>query len=102
MRIVDWRTTKKDIQMSGDLAMTKEEWLQRGGECRGSLGAANKAGCFSVRQCENMKQPVGLEELDAARDFAMIKMNGGYYFLRDGRQKCPCIPVFYRNRRPLA
>lgn len=101
MRIVDWRTTKKDIQMSGDLVRTKEEWLERGGEYRGSIGAANKAGYFSIRQCENMKQPVGLEELNAARDFAMVKCTGGYYLLRDGRRKCPCIPVFYRNRRSL-
>lgn len=97
MSRVEWRTTVKDVKMSGFLVMTKEEWLERGGEYRGSIGAANKADYFTVRQCENMKQPVGLEELDAARDFAMIKCTGGYFLLRNGVQRCPCIPVFYRK-----
>lgn len=96
-RIIADRTAEKDIRMSGSLVMTKEEWMGRGGEYRGSVWEANSSGYYTVRQCENMAQPVRSEELDSARDFAMIRGICGVYIMRDGRQRRPCIPVFYRE-----
>lgn len=98
--IIADRTARKDMRMSGNLVMTKDEWLVRGGECRGSVWNANENGYFTVRQCEKMGQSVSLEELDAARDFAMIKNHGGNYIKGpDGIRHCACVPVFYRVRK---
>lgn len=98
--IIADRTARKDMRMSGNLVMTKDEWLVRGGEYRGSVWNANENGYFTVRQCEKMGQSVSLEELDAARDFAMIKNHGGNYIKGpDGIRHCACVPVFYRVRK---
>lgn len=96
--IIKHRTEKKEIRMSGELVMTKEEWLNRGGTYRGSIGTAARAGYYTVHSCELMKQPVTAEELANCKDFAMYK---GCYMencLKGGKR--PCLPVFFREKEP--
>ena len=96
--IMEKRTAEKNIRMSGKYVMTKDEWIARGGVYRESIGAANKSGYFTVRQCANMQKPVRPDEMYEPRDFAVMKLHGGHYLTDgDGRRRCPCIPVFYRG-----
>lgn len=97
-KLIQVRTIEKDLRMSGELIMTKDEWLARGATCRGSVGKAAKSGYFTVRQCAKMKQPVSQEEFCNVRDFAVMKNNAGHWLKRsDDTRTFPCIPVFYRD-----
>ena len=91
---VAWRTNKKEIEMSGDLVLTKDQWEQRGGIYRGSLGTAARTGFYTVRACVKLGFPVSDEEFKTCNDFAMFV--DCYMEFCIGRKR-PCLPVFYRN-----
>ena len=96
--IIRDRTVAKDIKMSGELVLSKDEWLARGGFYCGTIGRAAKFGLFTVRQCEKIGKPVTPEEFSACRHFAMIKDCDTKDCLeRNGKRVRPCVPVFYRG-----
>lgn len=88
------RTEAKEIRLSGNLAMTKEQWEQRGGIYRGSIGTAARTGYYTVRGCERLGFPVSDEEFKTCNDFAMF-VDCYVEFCINGKR--PCLPVFYRN-----
>lgn len=98
--LIRHRTEKKEIRLSGKLAMTKTAWEQRGGIYHGSLGTAAKSGWYTVRVCERKGVPVTEEEFKNCKDFAMFKDCYTEYCLKEnGKQFRPCLPVFYRGIR---
>lgn len=94
--IIRHRTQEKEIRLSSELVMTKEEVLAFGGTYRGSLGEAAKNGFYTVRSCELMGQPVTDEEFKNCKDFAMFKDCYMEYCIGNKR---PCLPVFYREKK---
>lgn len=100
--IIKHRTQEKEIRLSGELVMTKEQWEKRGGVYRGSLGTAAKSGWYTIRSCELMGEPITEDELKNCNDFAMFKDCYQDYCIRvdngtfRGKYVRPCLPVFYR------
>lgn len=88
------RTQEKEIRLSGSLVMTKEQWEERGGIYRGSIGTAARTGFYTVRACERLGFPVSDEEFKTCNDFAMFV---DCYMKFCIERKRPCLPVFYRN-----
>ena len=93
--LIRHRTEEKEIRLSGELAMTKAEWEQRGGVYHGSLGTAAKQGWYTVRNCELKGVPVTETEFKNCKDFAMFK---DCYMENCIKGKRPCLPVFYRGQ----
>ena len=91
--IIRRKTEEKELRLSGELVMTKEQWLARGGIYRGTLTQAAKDGYYTVRKCEKLKQPVTDNEFKNCNDFAIFQ--GCYMDYCIGRKR-PCLPVFYR------
>lgn len=91
------RTEAKELRLSQPFVMSKEEWLQRGGEYRGTLGQAMQQGYYTVRCCERMGQPVSKTEFEAAKDFAMFMNCYMANCLPGGKR--PYLPVFWRQLR---
>ena len=98
--IIAHRTQKKEIRLSGDLVMTREEWEKRGGIYHGTISQARKEGYCTVRCCELLGEPVTDEELKECKDFAMYKGVYAEYMIciDTGKKVCPCLPVFYREQ----
>ena len=97
-KILRERTAAKDIRMSGELVLSKVEWMARGGFYCGSIGRAAKSGLFTVRECERIGKPVTEEEFAACRHFAMVmNCETNLCLIRDGNRVRPCVPVFYRG-----
>ena len=71
--LIRHRTQDKEIRLSGNLVLTKDEWTQRGGVYHDSLGNAAKEGWYTVRNCELMGLPITDEEFKNCKDFAMYK-----------------------------
>lgn len=93
------RTQEKELRLAGDLVMTQAEWQERGGIYRGGLGKAAKQGYYTMRECENIGQPVTVTERAQVKDFAMCKMfYTDYFIVKDGKNCVPCIPVFFRKK----
>lgn len=91
------RTEAKELRLAGDLAMTRSQWVLRGGIYRGTISEAAQAGYYTIRACENMGKPVSEEERRAAKDFAMFKSCYAHHCIKVGDKKVrPCLPVFYR------
>lgn len=100
--LIRHRTQDKEIRLSGDLVMTKDEWEQRGGTYHGSLGNAAKEGWYTVRNCERMGLPVTETEFQSCEDFAMYKdCYAENYIVVDRKQKVPCLPVFFRDKEKI-
>lgn len=96
------RTQEKEVRLSGELAMTKDAWEQRGGVYRGSVGNAAQESWYTVRKCELMGLPVTETEFKNCKDFAMLQScYSENYILVDGKQKVPCLPVFYRDKKDI-
>lgn len=92
------RTEKKELRLSRDLVLSREEWLLRGGIYRGSLGNAAREGFYTARECERMGLPVTDEEFLVVKDFAMFKNCYTHNCLvRENKKVRPCLPVFKRN-----
>lgn len=92
------RTEAKELRMAGNLVMSKEEWLERGGSCRGTLGQAHKSSWLTPRGCERVGQPVTKEEMANAKDFCIYAdCYMEHCLVRDGRNVRPCLPVFFRE-----
>lgn len=91
-------TEEKELKMSGDLVLSRKEWIARGGVYRGSLGDAAKLGYYTVRVCEKLGQPVTSEEMLLAKDFAEFKTCYADSCLMqdDGTKVRPNLPVFFR------
>lgn len=87
-------TQAKEIRMSRNLVLTKEEWEERGGIYRGSIGTAAHTGFYTVRACERLGFPVSDEEFKTCNDFAMFV--DCYMEFCIGRKR-PCLPVFFRG-----
>lgn len=97
--LIDHRTEAKELRMAGDLVMSKDEWLERGGQCRGTLGQAHKAGWLTPRSCERIGQPVTPEELANAKDFCIYAAcHMESCLVRNGHNVRPCLPVFFRDK----
>ena len=97
--IIRHRTCAKEIRLSGELVMTKADWLARGGVYHGTLRAAASEGYYTVRSCEKIGQPVTADEFANCKDFAMFQ---GCYtenaiYDKNFILQCPCLPVFYRG-----
>ena len=96
--IIRHRTQEKELQLAGNLAMTKNEWLEKGGIYRGTLGESKQQDYYTIRMCEKMGQSVSAEELQQAKDFAMCKSYYAEYLIeKDGKRYVPCVPVFFRK-----
>lgn len=100
--LIRHRTQKKEIRLSGALAMSKTAWEQRAGIYHDSLGNAAKEGWYTVRNCEIMGVPVTDEEFQNCKDFAIFQ---GCYsenlIVIDGKNRVPCLPVFYRDKKDI-
>lgn len=94
MRIIKERLQAKEFRLSGNLVMTKDEWLKRGATYRGTLGQAAKLGFYTIRACEKIGQPVTETERANCKDFALYADCYMYYCI-DGKR--PCLPVFFRE-----
>ena len=82
------RTQAKELLLAGNLAMTKNEWLEKDGIYRGTLGEAKQQRYFTIRVCEKMGQAVSAEELQQAKDFALCKSYYSEYLIKkDGRRR---------------
>ena len=82
--------------------MTKEAWEQCGGVYHDSLGNAAKEGWYTVRNCELMGLPVSDEEFQNCKDFAMFKdCYAENLIVIDGKNRTPCLPVFYRDKKDI-
>ena len=95
---IRYQLEAKELKISGELVMSRDEWLSRGGTFRGTITQAKKGGFFTVRKCEKIGKPVSEEEFRSAKNFAM--MAGCYmdFCLKRGRKNVrPCIPVFFRG-----
>ena len=93
------RTEAKELRLAGDLAMTRSQWVLRGGICRGTISEAAQAGYYMMRACENMCKPVLGEERRAAKSFAVFKSCYAHNCIKVGDKKVrPCLPVFYREK----
>jgi len=100
--LIRHRSEEKEIRLSGELVMTKEAWEQRGAVYHGSLGAAAKESWYTVRNCELMGLPVTEEEFSACKNFAMYQdCYAENCIVVDGKQKRPCLPVFYRDKKDI-
>lgn len=89
------RTQEKELRLSGELVMTKEEWVERGGTYRGTLGQAAQLGFYTIRACEKLGQPVTETEKVNCKDFAMYSNCYMEYCIGHKR---PCLPVFFREK----
>ncbi len=91
-------TEEKELKKAGNLVMSKEEWVERGGTCRGTFGQALKAGWLTPRGCERVGQPVTDEEMAGAKDFCILAACYMEHCLeRNGLKVRPCLPVFFRE-----
>ncbi len=96
--IIRHRTQEKEMQLAGNLAMTKNDWLEKGGIYHGTLWEAKQQNYYTIRVCEKMGQPVSAEELQQAKDFAMCKSYYAEYLIKKGgKMYVPCVPVFFRE-----
>ncbi len=92
------RTEAKELRMAGNLVMSKEEWLERGGICRGTLGQAHKSGWLTPRGCERAGKPVTEEEMASVKDFCIYASCYMENCLeKNGRNVRPCLLVFFRE-----
>ena len=97
--IIEHRTQSKEIRLSGELCMTREQWQKKGGIYHGTISQASKEGYYTVRRCELMGEPVSSDEFQRCKDYAMFK---GVYVenmiqITPSVKVCPCLPVFYRG-----
>ena len=100
--LIRHRTQEKEIRLSGELVMTKEAWEQRGGFYHDSLDNAAKEGWYTVRNCELIGLPVSDEEFQNCKDFAMFKdCYAENLIVIDGKNRAPCLPVFYRDKKDI-
>lgn len=100
--LIKHRTEDKEILLSGELVMTKAAWEQRGGTYHGTLGNAFKESWYTVRRCKLMGLPVTEEEFKTCKDFAMFQdCYAENCIVIDGKQKRPCLPVFYRDKKDI-
>ena len=98
--VIRFRQEKKEIRLSGDLCMTKDEWLATGATYHGTVGKAAQDGWYTVRACEKMGQPVSDEEFAKCKDFAMLMCyTANMIYDKHFVQRCPCLPVFYRGQQ---
>ena len=100
--LIRHRTQDKEIRLSGNLVLTKDEWTQRGGVYHDSLANAAKEGWYTVRNCELMGLPITDEEFKNCKDFAMFKdCYAENLIVVDGKQRMPCLPVFFRDKKKI-
>lgn len=93
-------TEAKDLRMSGNLVMTKDQWLARGATYRGSLGSAARSGYYTARACAKMGRSVSESEMAACTDFAMMaSCYTDFLLVVDGMRQRPCLPVFFRGKK---
>lgn len=74
MFVNNWLFFKKQLINFGEVNFLtgKEEWLNHGGTCRGTLGQVHKSGWLISRGCERVGQPVTDEEMANAKDFCIF------------------------------
>ena len=99
--IIAHRTQAKEIRLSGELCLTREQWQKKGGIYHGTISQASKEGYYTVRRCELMGEHVSSDEFQRCKDYAMYK---GVYVenmiqVSSSEKVCPCLPVFYRGKR---
>ena len=100
--LIKHRTQEKEIRLSKELVMTKAAWEARGGIYHDTVGRATKNGWYTVRVCERMGLPATDEEFQNCKDFAMFAACYAENFIvEDGKQKVPCLPVFYRDKKDI-
>lgn len=96
--IIRRRTEEKELRMSREYVLSKDEFLALGAEYLGSLGKAAKQGYYTARSCECMGVPVTDDEWAHIEHFAMYKdCYDDLCLLRHGARVRPCLPVFYRG-----
>lgn len=94
------RTEAKELRMSGNLVLSRQDWLARGGVYRGSLGEAAKIGYYTVRVCEKLGQPVTAEEMQTVENFAEFKTcYSDFCIEQNGKKVRPNLPVFFRVKK---
>lgn len=92
-----WNAQKKEIEMSGALVMTREQWEQRGGTYQGGVLEASQKGYLTVKACKKLGQPVSAEEMESCQNYAMFKGCYMEFCIGDKGRTRPYLPVFFRN-----
>lgn len=90
---------RAEIELSGNLVMSKSEWLARGGISHGTKSQAYNSGWFTVRWCEILGQPVTEDEFANVKDFCIyVGCYQKYFVKHNGIKQLPCLPVFFREK----
>ncbi|MBQ7302661.1 MAG: hypothetical protein IJW89_03670 [Clostridia bacterium] len=96
--IIRARTEAKELRLSREFVLAREEFEALGAEYLGSLGTAAQKGYFTARECERKGQPATDEEFASISHFAMFKDCLQENCLhRNGKSVRPCLPVFFRG-----